>query len=424
MALFGEKYGDVVRMVEVGDGRSPASCAAARTCARPRRSALFKVTGEGSSAANVRRIEAITGPEAVALRAPLTTRCCSRRRPCCARARARPGGDRRAARAQPSRRRSRRARAATPGRTRASWPAARRDVAARRSWPRSSMSPSRRRCWTLADRVKGRLGDCRDRARRPRSRAGCTSSPPWRPRWCSAASRRARSSRSPRQIAGGGGGGRDTMAQAGGRDPEQAARGDRRRARRDRAVGDGRAASRNAMRVLALDYGSARCGCALSDPDRHAGHAARARPARRARARACARIERSCASAGSSGSSSGCRWRSPGATRRRRRRRARSPNGWRERLAVPVELYDERFTTRLAQRDAGRAASRGLPRGGAPARGLARGAGLGPRGIASAAGHGSDPGRRGRRRPPFGGGARARPPRARGAPAGRRTAAA
>ena len=44
-----------------------ASCAAAPTCAPPPRSALFKITTETSSAANVRRIEAVTGPEAVGL---------------------------------------------------------------------------------------------------------------------------------------------------------------------------------------------------------------------------------------------------------------------------------------------------------------------------------------------------------------------
>ena len=37
---------------------------------------------------------------------------------------------------------------------------------------------------------------------------------------------------------------------------------------------------------------------------------------------------------------------------------------------VPVELYDERFTTRLAERNGGRA-ERGLAGGGVPARGMA-----------------------------------------------------
>ena len=40
---------------------------------------------------------------------------------------------------------------------------------------------------------------------------------------------------------------------------------------------------------------------------------------------------------------------------------------------VPVEMHDERFTTRIAQRmDGAPSAERGLARGGAPARELAR----------------------------------------------------
>ena len=64
------------------------------------------------------------------------------------------------------------------------------------------------------------------------------------------------------EVAGGGGGGRDTMARAGGRDPEKLAEALASRARGDR----GRAGLSRDVRVLALDYGSARCGCALSDP--------------------------------------------------------------------------------------------------------------------------------------------------------------
>jgi alanyl-tRNA synthetase len=75
MALFGEKYGDVVRMVEVGDGGVGAGgrdSISRELCGgthvhKTSEIGLFKVLSETSSAANVRRIEAVTGPEAVKL---------------------------------------------------------------------------------------------------------------------------------------------------------------------------------------------------------------------------------------------------------------------------------------------------------------------------------------------------------------------
>ena len=63
VALFGEKYGDVVRVVEIGD-YSRELCGGTHVH-RTGHAAIVRILHEGSIGAGMRRVEALVGPDAL-----------------------------------------------------------------------------------------------------------------------------------------------------------------------------------------------------------------------------------------------------------------------------------------------------------------------------------------------------------------------
>ena len=245
--------------------RSRASSAAAPTSPTPPRSGIFTIVSEGSSAANVRRIEALTGPAAIDWFRERSRELAEAGG--AARLRAGPGRPARRARGASGSRSSRRRR---QGRR----PADAREVAQARS-PRAGeriggitvvvgARPGARpaqELLDLADRIKQRAGDSRGGARRRRRRQG---------RAGRQLQRRRHRARALGGRGGQGGGRRSSAAGAAGAttSPRRAARIP---SKLDEALDGARKAiesklATGLMRVLALDYGAARCGCAISDP--------------------------------------------------------------------------------------------------------------------------------------------------------------
>jgi putative Holliday junction resolvase len=104
------------------------------------------------------------------------------------------------------------------------------------------------------------------------------------------------------------------------------------------------------MRVLALDYGSARCGCALSDPTETIVTPIETvlSPGTR---RGLEQIEELCREREVQQVVVGLPLSLRGTDTEQTRQTRAFASQLSERLELPVELHDERFTTRMAQRE-------------------------------------------------------------------------
>jgi alanyl-tRNA synthetase len=220
MALFGEKYGEVVRMVQIGDGRYSRELCGGTHVRRTAEIGPFRVLSETSSAANVRRIEALTGPAAVRLlrehdRLLADVAAAMRSTPEQAPAAARALLDARRELEKASRAREASAGVDLDALTGLVFDAAGAPVLAT-----SVKVADAKALLELVDRLKGRIGDgaiLLGGAADGRVHLVASVAPALVARGVKAGE----IVKAAAEVVGGGGGGRDTMAQAGGRDPDK-----------------------------------------------------------------------------------------------------------------------------------------------------------------------------------------------------------
>ncbi len=221
MALFGEKYGDEVRMVQIGEGEYSRELCGGTHVSSTAEIGLLRILSETSSAANVRRIEALTGPAAV----ELLRRHDDLLREVGETLRTTPELAPEAVRERELERREleRRLRAGVAGATGVDAAALAARAEAIDGVPVLAATvdvPDAKALLDVADRVKGRLGDgvvVLGTATDGRVHLVASVAPAVVQRGVRAGA----IVKLAAEITGGGGGGRDTMAQAGGRDPSR-----------------------------------------------------------------------------------------------------------------------------------------------------------------------------------------------------------
>jgi alanyl-tRNA synthetase len=225
MALFGEKYGEVVRMVQIGDGHYSRELCGGTHVRRTAEIGPFCILSETSSAANVRRIEALTGPAAVdllrghdrllgAIASQLRTRAQDAPEAVVALAQERK-------RLEKQLKRGAAGVADTSAAADADALAAQaEEIAGARVLVAVAEAADAKSLLELVDRVKGRLGEAAimlGAAADGRVHLVASVAPELVQRGVKAGA----VVKAAAEAVGGGGGGRDTMAQAGGRDPQK-----------------------------------------------------------------------------------------------------------------------------------------------------------------------------------------------------------